>query len=133
MKTLKQLSSKVKFCLSVCLLLGAILGTVQPAFAQDTKVYACPPCPVDCHDKTYSNPGVCPHPDCQMKLIDRNSVRYVAIVVWQGAEIWTLQAQVKYSHLLVSIISLRFYVTRLESQASQSQVRDLSRSTPNSR
>lgn len=55
--------------------------------ASKAGVYVCPPCSVDCHDKTYSQPGVCPHPDCQMKLIDRSAVRFVAIVIWNGAEI----------------------------------------------
>ncbi len=87
MTSTKRLSSNVKRYLPVRLLLLAILSTVQPAIAQDAKVYACPPCPVDCHDQTFTEPGVCPHPDCGMQLIDRHSVRYVAIVVWQGAEI----------------------------------------------
>lgn len=52
-----------------------------------TKVYACPPCPIDCHRKEFSEPGNCPHPDCGMELVDRSSVRFVAILVWQGAEI----------------------------------------------
>ncbi len=87
MTAMKRVSSNVKRFLPVWLHLLAILSAVQPALAQDTKVYACPPCPVDCHDQTFTEPGVCPHPDCGMQLIDRHSVRYVAIVVWQGAEI----------------------------------------------
>ncbi len=62
----------------------------RPSDADATKakkVYACPPCPFDCHKKEYSQPGRCPHPDCGMELVDRSTVRFVAIVVWQGAEI----------------------------------------------
>ncbi len=87
MTTTKRLSSAAKRFLPVWLLLGAILSAVQPVLAQDAKLYVCPPCPVDCHDTTFSKPGVCPNPDCNMQLIDRHSVRYVAIVLWQGAEI----------------------------------------------
>ena len=87
MTSMKRFSSNVNCYVPSCLLLVAILSVVQPVLAQDAKVYACPPCPVDCHDQTFAEPGICPHPDCGMKLIDRHSVRYVAIVVWQGAEI----------------------------------------------
>lgn len=87
MTPMKRVSSNVKCYLPVWLLVVAILSAVQPALAQDSKVYVCPPCPVDCHDQTFTEPGVCPNPDCKMQLIDRHSVRYVAIVLWQGAEI----------------------------------------------
>lgn len=87
MTSMKRLSSNVKCFLPVWLLLLTILSAVQPALAQDAKVYVCPPCPVDCHDQTFTEPGVCPHSDCGMQMIDRHSVRYVAIVLWQGAEI----------------------------------------------
>ena len=87
MPAMKLISSNVKRSVPVWLLLLTILSAVQPALAQDPKVYVCPPCPVDCHDQTFTEPGICPHSDCGMQLIDRHSVRYVAIVLWQGAEI----------------------------------------------
>ena len=84
------------------LALGAVvvIGLTTPAWAQVSTrtvsesakgkaggVYVCPPCSVDCHDKTYAEPGKCEHPDCGMDLHDRTAVRYVAIFIWQGAEI----------------------------------------------
>ena len=87
MSAMSQVPLNVIRSLPVWLLFGAIVSIAQPTVAQDAKVYACPPCPVDCHDQTFAEPGVCPHPDCKMQLIDRHSVRYVAIVLWQGAEI----------------------------------------------
>jgi putative intracellular protease/amidase len=59
------------------------------AIAQDAKAakkqYVCPPCPVDCHDAVFDEPGTCPV--CRMTLIEKGSLKNVAIMVWNGVEL----------------------------------------------
>ena len=47
--------------------------------------YVCPPCPVDCHDIAFDNPGRCPQ--CGMTLVEVVAVRNAAILVWDGVEL----------------------------------------------
>ncbi len=47
--------------------------------------YVCPPCGSDCHDETFDAPGSCSV--CGMTLVRESTVRNVAIVVWNGAEV----------------------------------------------
>ncbi|RIK69316.1 MAG: hypothetical protein DCC65_00815 [Planctomycetota bacterium] len=49
------------------------------------KKYVCPPCPVDCHDAAFDKPGRCPR--CNMTLVERSSLRHVAILLWDGVEL----------------------------------------------
>lgn len=49
------------------------------------KQYVCPPCPVDCHDAVYDEPGRCPV--CGMTLIEKGSLKNVAIMIWNGVEL----------------------------------------------
>lgn len=49
------------------------------------KQYVCPPCPVECHDVTFDKPGRCPK--CNMRLIEVERIRNVAILVWDGVEL----------------------------------------------
>ncbi len=75
-------------------LLGGVFALVTSAAAQDDRKkpagpveYVCPPCEVDCHDETFSDPGICPDPSCGMTLVSQSLVRNVAIVIWNGAEV----------------------------------------------
>ncbi|HEV3299451.1 MAG TPA: DJ-1/PfpI family protein [Planctomycetaceae bacterium] len=56
------------------------------------KVYVCPPCGLDCDNKTFEKPGVCP--DCGMTLVERSVAKpvesqrvTVAIMLFNGVEI----------------------------------------------
>ncbi|MGE0590314.1 MAG: prolyl oligopeptidase family serine peptidase [Cyclobacteriaceae bacterium] len=46
---------------------------ILSVLAQAPKFY-CPPCPFDCHDKVYDQPGVCPV--CNMDLVQRKVSSY---------------------------------------------------------
>ncbi len=50
-----------------CTIKYARLLPAPKASTPDGKIYVCPPCGVDCHDKTYDAPGRCSV--CQMQLI----------------------------------------------------------------
>jgi transcriptional regulator GlxA family with amidase domain/protocatechuate 3,4-dioxygenase beta subunit len=71
--------------------LFALLIAILPAQTADTASpkpatrYVCPPCPVDCHGVTYDKPGRCPR--CGMTLREQDSIRNVAILVWDGVEL----------------------------------------------
>jgi putative intracellular protease/amidase/peroxiredoxin len=47
--------------------------------------WVCPPCGAKCHDESYSESGACPV--CGMELVRANSLRKVAIVLWDGVEL----------------------------------------------
>ncbi len=63
-------------------ILGGVFALVTSAAAQDDRKkpagpveYVCPPCEVDCHDETFSDPGVCPNASCGMTLVSQSLVR----------------------------------------------------------
>ena len=67
-------------------LAGTLIPSAEAISDSPTpKRYVCPPCSVDCHDVVYDKPGRCPK--CNMTLIEQDSLRNVAIVVWDGVEL----------------------------------------------
>lgn len=70
---------------SFLLITGQSDRAKPPAAASVAKRYVCPPCPVDCHEASYDKPGRCPQ--CGMTLVEQDSLRNVAILVWDGVEL----------------------------------------------
>lgn len=56
-----------------------------PAARPEVKRYVCPPCPVECHEVSFDKPGRCPQ--CGMTLVEQDSLRNVAILIWDGVEL----------------------------------------------
>ena len=61
-------------------------GARPPAAAAATEdAFVCPPCSVDCHDRTYDAPGNCAL--CGMELVPASSVPNVAILLVEGVDL----------------------------------------------
>lgn len=77
----------------LALMTGILISQLAPAIghaadADDSTPkarYVCPPCPVNCHDKTFDRPGRCPV--CNMTLVEQVAQRNVAILIWDGVEL----------------------------------------------
>ena len=75
--------------LTLCLTFTITIFCTSQISAQtvaDAISYVCPPChDGSCDTQTYDKPGTCPH--CQMTLVPKNSIKNVAVFVYDGVEI----------------------------------------------
>src|SRR5262245_33256928 len=71
-------------CLVFAVTLSSLTGQTSTE-PQKSKMWVCPPCPVECHDIAHDAPGRCPQ--CGMTLVEVDAPRNVAILVWDGVEL----------------------------------------------